>query len=104
MNLQYYFLINSNIPLIINALPKKIAPNINIDLKSEIGNKLILKEKNIEITIVIIPKKIKIGPNRLIFFNTINTIPINNNIVLVAKLTPPLVVPKNLIGEYTIVF
>ena len=42
---------NSNIPRIINALPKKIAPKINIAFMSEIGNKLILKEKNMEITI-----------------------------------------------------
>ena len=53
MNLQYYFLMNSNIPRIINALPKKIAPKINIAFMSEIGNKLILKEKNMEITIIL---------------------------------------------------
>ena len=95
---------NFNIPLTTNATPRKIDPKINIALKREIGNKLIFKEKNIESTILVIPSNIKITPNICFLLNTIATIPINNNIVLVTKLTPPLLDPKNLSGEYTIVF
>ena len=88
----------------INAAPRKIAPKINIALRREIGNKLIFKERNIESTILIIPTNIKIAPNICFLLNTIIIIPINNNIVLAAKLTPPLLDPKNLRGEYTIVY
>ena len=91
-------------PLATNATPRKINPKINIALKREIGNKLIFKEKNMESTIIIIPSNIKITHNICFLSNTIVTIPINNSIVLATKLTPPLLVPKNFIGEYTIVF
>ena len=99
MNLQYYFLMNSNIPRIINALPKKIAPKINIAFMSEIGNKLILKEKNMEITILTIPKATDIIPKIVNLRKAKIIIPINNIIELVVKLTPPVVEYIPLNGE-----